>query len=86
MKEMVALFPKEQEACHWQFCSGKGASMRHEEESLLVGNKEPPAVWFPGLGAAGFLNEPVTCGVSLDCLEAVPVPAKHAVPFAGLLC
>lgn len=51
-------FPEEQ-ACHWQFCFGKGTFVTEEAQSLPLGNEDPPTVWFPGLCAVGFLNQPV---------------------------
>lgn len=86
---MVVLPPcKEREACHWQFYFGKGTSMRDEEESLPVGNKElPNCVLFRLVCSWLFKSTTnLSSGASLDCLEALPMPAKHAAPFARLLC
>lgn len=45
-------------------------------------------LWCPGLCTVGFLNQPAVwvLRTSVDCLEAVPVPAMHAAPSARLLC
>lgn len=63
----------------------QGNSIRDAEESVPVGSKEPPAV--VSRPVCSWLFKP-TSNLSLDtsdCLEAVPIPEKHAAPFARLL-
>ena len=62
--------------------------MRDEEEPLPVGNKEPPSC-VVSRPVCSWLFKPIgnlSSGASLDCLEPVPMPGKHAAPFARLLC
>lgn len=83
---MVALTPpKNKRPVNWQFCFGKATSTRNLSQWAI---KEPPKC-VVSRPVCRWLFKPtsnLSSGALSDCLEAVPVPAKHAAPFGRLLC